>query len=168
LRFEGRRAVFTETEGAYEGKDVYYVSFDSSDPAIAALEGVTYAPALNMAPGIGENGDESARSGIVPFVNGQTGADNPNRQGLNSALLGEGDPLNVVQSLPGESDYSPVWDVHATMWTEAAKASGTDTRQVDFADVEELAAGGAVTGPGGAPWGAIGVIVNCPLISVAD
>lgn len=162
------RAVFSETEGFYEGKEVYYVSFDASDPGIAALENVTYAPALNAAPGLGSNARSSARSGIAPFVNGQTGVDNPNRQGLNSALLGEGSPLNVVQTLAGDRDYSPLWDVHATMWTDTAKAAGADLRQDDFDKIEKLAERGTVTGPGGATWGAIGAIVNCPLISVED
>jgi hypothetical protein len=168
LRYEGRRAVFQETEGFYEGKDVYYVSFDSSDPGIAALEGVTYAPALNAAPGRGSNDDDSARSGIAPFVNGQTGVDNRNRQGLNSALLGEGDPLNIVQTLADDNDYSPLWDVHATQWSSAAKASGADVVQTDFDDLGALVDDGLVTGPDGAAWGAIGVIVNCPEISVGE
>lgn len=161
------RGVFAETDGFYDGKEVYYVSFDVSDPGIAALEGSTYAPALNAAPVAGSDGQTSARSGIAPFVNGQTGADNPQRQGLSSALLGEGSPLNVVQSLPKNSKYSPLWDVHATAWTDAAIEAGVNTRQTDFDDIEELAEDGLVTGPGGAPWGAIGVIVNCPIISIA-
>lgn len=168
LHLDARRAVLQETEGFYEGDEVYYVSFDASDPAIAALEGVTYAPALNAAPGLGENDRSSARSGIVPFVNGRTGVDDPQRQGLGSALLGEGDPLNVVQTLPRDKDYSPLWDVHATAWTAAATAAGQDTRQTDFDDVVELAEDGLVTGPGGAAWGAVGVVVNCPVISIED
>ena len=168
LDLSGGRASFQETEGFYDGKEVYYVSFDSSDPAIAALEGVTYAPALNAAPGVGDNGRGSARSGIVPFVNGQTGVDNPERQGLNSALLGEGDPLNVIQTLPKDNDYSPLWDVHATAWTDAAAAAGENTLQTDFDTIADLAEDGLVTGPDGAPWGAIGAIVNCPVISVED
>lgn len=160
------RATFQETEGFYEGKDVYYVSFDASQPDVAALEGVTYAPALNAAPGLGSNDKKtSARSGIAPFVNGQTGVDNPNRQGLNSALLGEGDPLNVVQSSPHNTKYSPLWDVHLTEWTAAAVASGRNLLQDDFDEIEDLADDGLVTGPGGAPWGAVGAIVNCPVIS---
>ncbi|MFN8082850.1 MAG: hypothetical protein U0Q14_01310 [Dermatophilaceae bacterium] len=160
------RAAFKETEGFYEGRTVYYVSFDASAPDIAALEGVTYAPALQLAPGQGSNAQTSARSGIAPFVNGRTGVDNPERQGLNSALLGEGDPLNVVQTLAGERDYSPLWDVHATVWTDAAKAANADLRQDDFDYIVRLGANGVVTGPGGAAWGAIGVVVNCPMISV--
>jgi hypothetical protein len=76
----GRYATFQETEGFYEGKEVYYVSFESSAPDVAALEGATFAPNLNAAPGLGSNERSSAASGIAPFVNGQTGVNNPNRQ----------------------------------------------------------------------------------------
>ena len=165
------RAVFDESEGFYEGHTVYYVSFDASDPGIAALERSTYTPMLNSAPTPGSDGPTSARSGIAPFLNGQTGVDNPNRQGLSSALSGDGDPLNVLQSLPSRSsskaEYTPLWDVHATMWTAAAIAAGLNTVQSDFEDVQRLSADGLVTGPGGAAWGAIGVIVDCPVISIA-
>jgi hypothetical protein len=165
---EARTATFRETEGFYDGKEIYYVSFDASAPDIAALEAVTYAPALNAAPGLGSaDRATSARSGIAPFVNGRTGLNDPDRQGLASALLGEGDPLNVTQSSPHNSKYSPLWDVYATMWSADAKAAGHDVLQDDFDDIEDLAEGGVVTGPGGAPWGAIGAIVNCPVISQA-
>lgn len=158
---------FQETEGFYDGKEIYYISFDVSDPAIAALEGGTYAPQLNAAPGVGSNKNKSARSGIVPFLNGQTGVDNPERQGLNSALLGDGDPLNVTQTLAGQRDYSPLWDVHPAVWTDEARAQGLNTLQVDFEDIEDLAEDGYITGPSGA-FGAAGFIVNCPIVSIED
>ena len=161
-----RSVTLQESEGFYEGKVVYYVSFDASHPAVAALEAVTYAPALNAAPGLGSNDrTTSARSGLIPFVNGQTGADNLERQGLNSALLGEGDPLNIVQSAPNSDRYSPLWDVYMARWSDAAVAAGNNVRQEDFDDVVKLAADGAITQPDGAPWRANGIIVNCPLIS---
>jgi hypothetical protein len=166
LSADRRSGVFQETEGFYNGKEVYYVSFDATDPGVAAIEASTLAPALNAAPGIGSNDVKtSARSGIAPFANGQTGTANPNRQGLSSALLGEGDPLNVVQSSPHNKKYSPLWDARLTFWTDAAIALGVNTQQDDFDKIADLAAEGLVTGPGGAPWGAIGVIINCPIIS---
>jgi len=160
------RGVFKETEGFYEGKEVYYVSFEASHRPIAALENATYAPALNAAPTVGSDDGTSARSGIAPFANGQTGANNPDRQGLSSALMGEGDPLNVVQSLPKNSKYSPLWDAYPTQWTQAAVAAGANTLQTDFDDVAELAEDGLVTGLGGSPWGANGLVINCPVISI--
>ena len=162
------RATFQETEGFYDGHEVYYVSFDASAPDVAALEGVTFAPNLNAAPGLGQGGGSSARSGIAPFANGQTGVDNPNRQGLNSALLGEGDPFNVVESRPGQGKYSPLWDVHLSVWSAAAVGAGANLVQRDFDDIERLAETALLTGPGGARWGAVGIIVNCPMISIVD
>jgi hypothetical protein len=164
----GGKATFNETEGFYEGKEVYYVSFDASDPGVAALEAATFAPNLNAAPGLGSNDRKtSARSGIAPFANGQTGVDNPNRQGLNSALLGEGSPLNIVQTRPGHNRYSPLWDVHLSVWSDAAVAAGHNVLQTDFDDVAELGAAGTLGGPAG-PWGAVGIIVNCPVFSLAS
>lgn len=146
------RGVFRESEGFYEGDEVYYVSFEATDPVIAALENTTWAPALAAAPLAGSDDDDtSARSAIAPFTNGRTGVDDPDRQGLTSALLGEGDPLNVIDSLPhggGNDEYSPLWDVHATEWTAAAIAGGLDTLQTDLDDVRDLAEDGLVTGPG--------------------
>jgi hypothetical protein len=161
-------AKFQESEGFYEGKEVYYVSFDASAPDVAALEAATYVPSLNAAPGRGSNDKKtSARSGIVPFANGQTGADNPNRQGLNSALLGEGDPLNVVQTEADDNEYSPLWDVHIGVWSPAAVAAGKNVLQTDFDEIRHLGRSGVILGPNGA-FGAVGVIVNCPLISIED
>jgi hypothetical protein len=90
---------------------------------------------------------------------------NPNRQGLNSALLGEGDPLNVVQTRPRQNDYSPLWDVHLSVWSAAATAAGRNTIQTDFDTIAGLASKGDIVGPAGA-WGAVGAIVNCPVISI--
>ena len=117
--------------GFYNGTEIYHVSFEVSDPDLVPLEGGTFAPALNAAPGIGSNDPKtSARSKIVPFVNGQTGIDNPDRRGLNSALLGQ-----------------------------AAMAAGARTRQMKFDDIRELADQGYITGPAGA-FGPGGFIVN--------
>lgn len=161
----GGRGTFKEAEGFFDGKEVYYVSFDVSDPGVAALEGANFAPNLNAAPGLGDGGGSSARSGIAPFANGQTGVNNPNRQGLNSALLGEGDPLNVIQSRPGQGKYSPLWDVHLSVWSNAAVAAGRNTVQTKFDEIRNLGAQGILGGPAG-PWGAVGIIVNCPVVSV--
>jgi hypothetical protein len=154
-----------ETDGFQGGKAVRYISTDSSDPAAAALENVTYAPALNAAPTLGADGTDSSRTSLAAFINGQTGVDNPERQGLNSALLDGLSPLNVLRWNPSQGRYSPLWDVHIAAWTEAAIAAGVNGRQTDFGDVLGLASHGLVTGPGGARFAAVGFIVNCPIVS---
>lgn len=158
------RATFKESEGFYDDEKVYYVSLDASASDAAALEAVTLAPALNTAPGL-NGGDGSARSNLALFINGQTGTSNPERQGLTSALLGEGDALNALASFPPEAEYTPLWNVHATVWTDAAVRAGLNKHQTSFEAVAALGARGTVTAPGGGAWGPAGFIVNCPAVS---
>ena len=150
------------TDGFSRGEKVLYVTTDATIELAAALEGATLAPALAAAPTIGQDGTDQARTSLAAFVNGPTGAANPQRQGLNSALLGEGDPLNVLAWMPNQGRYSPLWDVFLTEWAPGQ----TPHRVTEFAAVADLARSGAVTSPGGAPWGAAGVIVNCPIIAL--
>jgi hypothetical protein len=156
---------FEATPGFANGKAVSYVSTDASDPGVAALENVTFAPALNAAPFAGGDGSNSSRATLVAFVNGQTGAGNLQRQGLNSALLDGLSPLNVLFWTPNQGRYSPLWDVHPGAWTAAAIDSGRNVRQTDRSDVRNLVEAGVVTGPGGGRFGPAGVVVNCPIIS---
>jgi len=156
---------YRETDGFQGGRAVRYVSTDASDPAVAALENVTFAPLLNHAPFVGGDGTNSARASLAAFVNGQTGAGNPERQGLSSALLDGLDPLNVLRWNPSQGRYSPLWDVHPAAWSAAAVATQQNIRQTDFGQVINLAENGIVSGPGGAPFGPAGFIVNCPIVS---
>jgi hypothetical protein len=159
------RVTLRETDGVANGRMVKYISTDSSNPVAAALEGSTYAPALDAAPFLGDDGTHSSRTSLAAFVNGQTGAANPQRQGLNSALTDGLDPLNVLRWTPNQGRYSPLWDVHAVQWSEAAVAAGANVRQSSWGDVSELADKGIVTGPGGSAFSASGFIVNCPIVS---
>lgn len=156
---------YRETHGFQGGEPVRYVSTDASDPAVAALENATFAPLLNHAPFVGGDGTNSARASLGAFVNGQTGATNPERQGLNSALLDGLDPLNVLAWNPSQGRYSPLWDVHPAAWSARAVASGANVRQSDFGQIINLAEKRIITGPGGAPFAAAGFIVDCPIIS---
>jgi hypothetical protein len=154
-----------ETPGFQGGKAVRYLSTDSSHPVAAALENVTWAPLLDEAPSLDDDSTHSSRTSLAAFVNGQTGAANPERQGLNSAILDGLSPLNVLRWNPGQGRYSPLWDVHLAAWTPAAIASGANLRQTDYGDVIGLASHGLVTAPDGAPFTASNFIVNCPIIS---
>jgi hypothetical protein len=157
----GGSAVYKETDGFARGKPVKYVSTEASLDVAAALEDVTLAPALNAAPFAGGDGTDSARASLAAFVNGATGAGNPERQGLNSALLDGLDPLNILAWTPNQGRYSPLWDVHLAAWAPGV----APTRQTEFADVEDLAEDGAVTAPDGGPFGPSGFIVDCPIVS---
>ena len=71
----------------------------------ATIEDVTYAPDLDAAPspGCADAAAVSAncsRESLIAFTNGQTGAANPQRQGLNAAILDGPPPLNILQEVP--------------------------------------------------------------------
>lgn len=178
INFDQMLVTLRLTAGLYHGKGILYLSTDASDPVAAALEESTLAPNMNAAPGLGSNDPlTSARAAIVALVNGQTGAGNPERQGLISAILGEGSPLNVTEIHPrhkGEIPlYSPLWDVHPAVWTDAAIAAG-ERRRVDHHEIiaDLVEAGLLVNGGQGPANPALGglkaadFIVNCPILFV--
>lgn len=180
IDYAKRRVTLALTEGLYHGKSILYVSTESSDPAVAAIEHATFAPLLDEAPAAG-SGDPltSARAAIVPIVNGPTGALSPQRQGLQSALLGEGSPLNITEIHPrnrGEiPTYSPLWDVHPAVWTEAAIAAGERRRIDHHQDVIDLFTAGKLVSGGAGPANpglgglqAAGFQVNCPVMILLD
>ena len=160
-----RRVTMRETDGFSGGKAVKYLSTEASNPVAAALENVTFAPALNAAPFLGGDGTDSSRAALAAFVNGQTGLNNPQRQGLNSALLEGRDPLNVLAWTPNQGRYSPLWDVHLTAWSTTRVFSGQNLRQIDFGSIRNLGQKNEVTAPDGSAFGPSGFIVNCPIVS---
>jgi hypothetical protein len=170
-----RTVSYRETDGCYDNESVHYASFDASDPVAAAIEDVTYAPDLDAAPSPGcadaaVVAANCSRESLIAFTNGQTGATNPQRQGLNAAILDGPPPLNILQEIPEQKsqfDYSPMWDVHLATWTNAAVAAGLNLRQTDFSAVLQQVTDDNVTGsPAGSPFGPSGFIVNCPVVSL--
>ena len=160
-----KKVSMEETAGFQGGKPVLYISTDASIEVAAALENATLAPKLNAAPTVGDDSTDSARASLAAFVNGQTGANNPQRQGLNSAILDGLSPLNVLRWNPSQGRYSPLWDVHLAAWTTAAINAGQNLRQTDWGTIQGLVDHGLVTGPGGAPFMANDFIVDCPIVS---
>jgi hypothetical protein len=188
---------YVETEGRYEGKHVHYASFDSTSPLAASIENMTYAPGLAGVPKQGHEGtNDSARETLSAFVNGATGADQPLRQGINSAIVDRLDPHNILHEVPilpghpdvGDDHYAPMWDVHLIQWTPFAVAAGDRTEVRSINEVMDRLSGGAtacgqgtqqcsqglIQGIGGKVLtpnnfvldGATGFVVNCPLISI--
>jgi len=154
-------------KGFDSGEPIVYLSTDAGQPLTAVLERSTYVPALNDASYNG--GDDflgSARERLFGFINGQTGAGNPNAQGFqhlardgyvqdnaslsNTAMINAlrhgGDLLNVFGDFPTLADprhadaYSPLWDAQLGLWTQKAVQEGLDTRQIDENTVLNLAA----------------------------
>ncbi len=154
------------TPGFSFAKPVLYLSTESSDEGVAALEGATFAPALRDVTVGRDDSAFSAVERIFVTTNGPTGAGNPQRQGLDSALLGEGPgPLNVLGGIPTvATDYSPLWDVNLGTWTDEAVANGYRSRVSEEFQILGLVEQGWITGPAGAEYGSIGVVVNCPIV----
>ena len=165
IDFARQRVDMSESFGYANGRRVKYISTDASVSDVAALENATLAPALNAAPTAGGDGTDSARTSLAAFINGQTGLGNPQRQGLNSALLDGADPLNLLFWTPNQGRYSPLWDVFPAAWSDAAIAAGRNVAQKDRSSLANLVDAGLVTGPGGARFGAAGFVVNCPIVS---
>jgi hypothetical protein len=175
IDLSNKTVLYQETEGRYEDKHVHYVSFESGSPIAAALEDVTYAPALNALPTAGKDGlHDSSREELVAFVNGPTGLTNPGRQGENSVALDNADPHNILKEVPvlplhdsvGDPAYTPGWDVHLAAWTQAAINGGVRVELQSTDEVDLWVGMKMVTGPGGAKFGPSGFVVNCPLVSI--
>ncbi len=171
------------TNGCYEDQSVHYVSFDASAEGPAAIEDVTFAPALGTVPSpdCGTNdvnvtgpfiNPGCARESLIAFVNGHTGEDNVQRQGLNAAILDRLSPLNILEDVPnigGQFNYSPMWDIHLVQWNASVPVANR-VRQTDFrravalvgTQAQSITADGTTSNT----FQSSGFIVNCPLISI--
>lgn len=196
-QFHGASVDLLFIRGFDSGKPIVYLSFESDDPTTATLERATYVPALSRTPFPG--GDDflgSLRERIFPFVNGQTGRDNPQAQGLAhlildghaaedaslrnrpliDALRHGGDALNVQGDFPTLeqnnrcASYSPLWEAQFGEWTAKAVRTGQNVRQTDEFQILWLAKEhpDLLTAPGGAPYGSVKALINCPVIAFLD
>ncbi|UTI64008.1 hypothetical protein NBH00_22045 [Paraconexibacter antarcticus] len=173
IDYQARTVTLKTFFGFWNGHRTVYLHQDASSTVVAAAEGSTYAPNLDAAPGLGSNDENtSARSAIIPIVNGQRGVTNPQRQGLNSALFGEGDPLNINEEVPGSSNrYSPVWDVTPVIWNQSAIDAGLRVRLTSAGEVRNAYAKGLIHGADGPPNASLdgfpsgGFISNCPIVT---
>ncbi len=177
------------------GKEVVYLSFDSSSEEAAVLERSTFTPVLAGLPfPDGEFRTDGARAALFAFANGQTGASSPPAQGLNhlvidgrnveeatlsntallTALRNGGDARNVLDVFPTMTDprfrleYSPAWDLHLTFWSMAAVASGQNVAQTDSNVIRTLATQWIVGSPGGLFLRSAGIEVNCPVVAFVN
>jgi hypothetical protein len=173
----------------FQGGDQYYYHLvtDVSADLPAVLEKGVYAPKLALIPEVGMS-DASATSallGFSPVLNGITDTSTGQDQGFASTLANGGiDPINIFPIDPNNDDpsetnnYSPMWDAHVSMWTEAAVQAGEVRRITSFEDLQSLIEQGLVEsaminppGPGNEfvfglrPTNAI---VNCPVIAQPD
>jgi hypothetical protein len=174
LDTEAMEVTMAALPGFVGGSESLYLRTDASIELVAAAEASNFAPNLNEAPGLASDAEDSARSAIVPIVNGLREADDPEqRQGLQSALLGEGPPLNIQQDPNTSPLYSPLWDITPAVWSE--KAVENDQRKL-LTSTEEVIAqveAGRIESGGEGPANdslaglkALEAISNCAIVQV--
>jgi hypothetical protein len=127
--------------------------------------------------------DNKEAQGFVHLI--QDGHASEDASAGNSALIDAlrngGDLLNVFGDFPTETDprhaeaYSPLWDAQLGLWTDKAVKAGLNTRQIDEVQVFNLAAtrSDLLTGIDPAtgqpaPYGSVGVDINCAVIGFTD
>ena len=172
-------------DGFQGGKQYFYhLVTDVSADLPAVLEKGVYAPKLALIPEVGKSApsDVSALLGFSPVLNGITDTGTGQDQGFAASLANGGiDPINVFPVGPSNDDpsddnnYSPMWDAHVSMWTDAAVEDDKVRRITSFEDLKGLIDAGLVTsatinpaGPGnGFVFGLrpTNAIVNCPVIA---
>jgi hypothetical protein len=152
------------TSGFSFARPVLYLSTEANNPLAATMEGAILAPALGDITVGRDDSAFSAVERIFAFANGPTGSENPQRQGFNSALTGEGSPLNVLGGIPTiATDYSPLWDLNLGVWTQEAIDNGYRSRLTEEFAILGFAQQGWITGLDGSDFGSTGIIVNCPI-----
>lgn len=163
---EGGGTVTLKTTPIFSfAKPAVYISMEASDAPTATLDAATFAPALADVPVGADDGAFSSVERLFPIVNGPEGLDNPQRQGLNSALRDGRAPLHVIGGLPTVAlDYSPLWDLNLGEWTPRAIQRGFRSRLIDEFQLLNFVRLGHLTGPGGARFGSTGIVVNCPIV----
>ncbi|MBA3618775.1 MAG: hypothetical protein H0W56_04125 [Acidothermales bacterium] len=168
----GAGTVTMETTQIFSfAKPSSYISTEASDPIVAALDGGTFAPAIGTLQTGRDDSAFSAIERLFVIANGQTNANapsgkvNPQRQGLNSTLRGDGAPLHVIGGVPNvANDYSPAWDMNLGFWTDQAIRLGYRSRLIDEFQLLDFVQDGWLTGENGKPFGSTGIVVNCPIV----
>jgi hypothetical protein len=132
----------------------------------------------------GQTGADNKQSqGFVHLVKDGHAAEDASagNTALIDALRNGGDLLNVFGDFPTLADprhseaYSPLWDAQLGLWTDKAVRAGLNRRQIDENVVFNLAATrpDLLTGVDPAtgqpaPYGSVGVDINCAVIGFID
>lgn len=149
--------------GFADGKHLRYLSFDANSEKSATLEASIFAPSESD---ILQSG---AAQIIYTVVNGKTGQNDPERQGLNSALSGEGPSLDILADFKEISPgYSPMWDVQLAVWTKEAIQNKQRKLITDGDDLRAKSEAGLLVSPAGGPVRTIGNLVNCPVVGFTN
>jgi hypothetical protein len=185
---QDRTVTLSILDGVQGGKQYFYhLVTDASVPIAAVLEKGVFAPKLTKIPAFGKSlpGEKSALLGFSPVLNGRIDKGSGQDQGFSTALRNGGiDPINVFPIGPDndnpsrENNYSPLWDAHVSMWTQAAIDAGKVHRIHSIEEQKSLIRQGLLTsasinpqGPGNPYVGGLrptDAIINCPVIAHPD
>lgn len=165
-------------DGFADGKRVFYISTEASDPGAATIERATFVPSLAKSAA-------SARLPIYVIANGQTGHANPQAQGLGFVSLDGGlaedattanspdlqSSRNVLAAAPnvtpsGNGSYTPLWDVYVGQWSALATSAHRDVQLTSASAVGDAVAARDLSGPEGKAFGPVGFVVNCPVVAI--
>ncbi len=147
------------------GHELWYMSMDASLPDVAAIEGATFAPALQKIVLGKDDSFGSAVERLFVATNGPSdfGCDNPQRQGLYAALTDGFRPNNIFGGIPTvATDYSPLWNGQLYEWTPDSVSKGFRGQLRGEFQVLTFVQDGLITGPNGTKFGSAQFIVNCP------
>ncbi len=163
------------SRGYGRSRTAWYITTESSDAMVAALEHATLSPDLAGLPGAGDaDVAGGVRLGLLAIVNGPTRAENGvERHGMRSAMLGEGDPESLMEDLPGSRRYSPLWDLHLAQWSASASRNAERLKLLSWEEAALRVTSGQLRtvmegkgNPALGPISPVGVVVNCPVIAV--
>lgn len=148
INYDKGTVEFELLDGFQGGQQYYYhLVTESNDKVAATIERGTYTPKLGKLPAFGKDRleDKSTLLAFAPTANGETGKDNPERQGLNSTVLdgNKYDPINVFPIDPendkkDNNNYSPMWDAHIYVWSDAAIKAGKRKQIKSFEELEQM------------------------------
>ena len=91
--------------GFIDGKIAYFIATDASTQEVASSVSNTTGFKVNYAPTLANTSDSARQSGFV-FFNGFSGEE--------GGPLGS--QLSVATAVPGDPDYSPLFDINYVQW----------------------------------------------------
>lgn len=147
-----------------DGRAVWYVLTDTNDKGNADALGLNYSTKLTYAAvGQAVRTATLEKDATLTFEAGAVDF-SPER----SVVPGDGakpfPPKTATPGSVGDADYSPRWNVNLGEWTQEAVDKGYRSRVTEEFQILGLVQQGWITGPGGTPYGSIGVVVNCPIV----
>ena len=108
--------------GFIDGKIAYFIATDASTQEVASSVSNTTGFKVNYAPTLANTSDSARQQGFV-FLNG---------------FLGEGGPLgsqlSVASAVPGDPDYSPLFDINYVEWNTNNTNNTSNIRILKSAD----------------------------------